>query len=37
MTLEAFLDMVYRSTFWLAAVIFVAILAYIVYTSLKRD
>lgn len=37
MALEAFLDLVYRSSFWLAAVIFVAILAYIVYTSLRRE
>jgi len=37
MTLESFLDLVYRSSFWLAAVIFAAILAYIVYTSLRRE
>jgi hypothetical protein len=30
MTLEFFLDLVYRSSFWLAAVIFAAIFAYIV-------
>lgn len=37
MTLEAFLELVYRSSFWLAAVILVAILAYIVYTSLRKE
>lgn len=37
MALESFLDLVYRSSFWLAAVIFIAILAYIVYTSLRRE
>jgi flagellar biosynthesis component FlhA len=34
MTIEAFLDLVYRSSFWLAAVIFAAILAYIVYKQI---
>ena len=37
MTLESFLDLVYSSSFWLAAVIFAAILAYIVYTLLRRE
>jgi hypothetical protein len=38
MTLESFLDLAYRSSFWLAAVIFAAILAYMVYVSfLRRD
>jgi hypothetical protein len=37
MTLESFLDLAYRSSFWLAAVIFAAILAYIIYASLKRE
>lgn len=36
MSLEAFLDLVYRSSFWLAAAILTAILAYTVYASLRR-
>jgi len=36
MSLDAFLDMAYRSLFWLAIVIFIAILAYIIYSSLEK-
>jgi len=36
MSLGAFLDMLYGSLFWLAIVVFIAILVYIVYSSLEK-
>jgi len=36
MSLEAFIDALYRSLSWFAAAIFIAILAYIVFDVLER-
>ena len=36
MSFEVFLDMLYRSLPWLAALIFIAILAYIVFDTLRE-